>query len=209
MIFFEAIVATLIQWVKNNWRMLFEISVAVAGILFVAHLASNAIERKVAARTAKQVALATNALQVETNKSHLRETELIRKIESSDSLIASLKKELEHDPVVVFSKSRTPAHLHTQTDAVVSKCSDNDAVPVLSTVAVRVLDSARLNTDLGATSGSDAEVGTPSDVTVSEFVENDLEVVRLYQRLAARHDELVNYVEGKLNTSLDSSLKSK
>lgn len=213
-----ATIIGLVRKVKQNWRVCLEVALAVAGMSLVAHMASNALEREVSSRTAKKVAVATQALQTEIVQSHQRETGLIKKIDKSDSLITSLKKELEHAPVVVFTRPSTisrpsaPAGDHgagAKAETVGCSADVPGGDPVLSAVAVRVLDSARLNRDLGSTDGGDAEVGAPTDVTVSEFIENDLEVVRRYQRLAARHDELVDYVENKLKLPVSADLKSK
>jgi hypothetical protein len=46
--------------------------------------------------------------------------------------------------------------------------------------------------------GGDAALGAASTVTLSAFVDNDLEVVKLYRALAIRHDALVDEVEKHL-----------
>jgi hypothetical protein len=79
---------------------------------------------------------------------------------------------------------------------------------VLDPESVRLLDQARAAPAAGVASGSaggaDAQVGAAAPaapaVTGGEFAENDLEVVRLYKELAARHDGLVDWVNSKLNT---------
>lgn len=71
---------------------------------------------------------------------------------------------------------------------------------VLDEHTVRLLDSARANRDWkagGAPGRDDEEVRTAasaSPVTGTEFAMNDMEVVRLYHELAARHDGLVDWV---------------
>jgi hypothetical protein len=60
---------------------------------------------------------------------------------------------------------------------------------------VCVLDAARTNgTPDCPAAGSDEARGATPDVTVSDFIENDLEVVRMYHDLAARHAALVQFV---------------
>lgn len=63
---------------------------------------------------------------------------------------------------------------------------------------VRLLNFAREGTAVDATAVLDGEGQAPADLEVAEFVDNDLEVVRLYHELAARHDALVEAVEKKL-----------
>ena len=71
---------------------------------------------------------------------------------------------------------------------------------------VRLLDAARANTHLDPATLSDAESQAASDVALSEFVANDLEVVKLYHELAHRHDTLVDYVSCKMTTPAESCL---
>jgi hypothetical protein len=60
---------------------------------------------------------------------------------------------------------------------------------------VCVLDAARTNRAPDCpTAGSDEASGATPDATVSDFIENDLEVVRMYHDLAARHAALVQFV---------------
>lgn len=207
----------LFLWVKNNWRVALEVIFAVVGLLLVAHFAANAIERQVESRTAVRVAKATSDLQSEVAQTHNRETGLIKKIETSDALIASLKKEIKNEPVVVFAKSRASARPSVAASAAGSTAVSNlecssavgDDRPVLSVGTVGVLDSARVNARLDTPSGGDAAFRTPSDIAVSDFVDNDLEVVRLYHRLATRHDALVEFVEQKMKESSAQGLKGK
>lgn len=63
---------------------------------------------------------------------------------------------------------------------------------------IGLLNAARQNTDPAAT-GSNAEGPAFAAVGIAEFVANDLEVVRLYHELALRHDQLVDYVQSKMN----------
>lgn len=60
---------------------------------------------------------------------------------------------------------------------------------------VCVLNAARTNRapDCPA-AGSDEAGGETPDATVSDFIENDLEVVRMYHDLAVRHAALVQFV---------------
>lgn len=73
---------------------------------------------------------------------------------------------------------------------------------VLDAFTVRLLNDARAGAapDIGPpASAADAEgeasASTPTTVTGGDFADNDLEVVRLYQELATRHNELVDWVK--------------
>lgn len=67
---------------------------------------------------------------------------------------------------------------------------------VLADGTVCLLDTARANRTFNCpAAGSDAASGTTLDVTLEEFVDNDLTVVQKYHALAARHNSLVDYVE--------------
>lgn len=65
---------------------------------------------------------------------------------------------------------------------------------------VSLLNAARANVPADTAAISDAKSKAPSGVGAVEFVENDLEVTRLYHDLAARHDALVDYVQSKTDT---------
>lgn len=67
----------------------------------------------------------------------------------------------------------------------------------LDVATVRLLDDARAGA-ADAPAWGDAEVEAAADVSVTEFVQNDLEVVGMYHDLATRHDALVEWVEGLL-----------
>ena len=69
---------------------------------------------------------------------------------------------------------------------------------VLHRGTVGMLGAARRGIAVGAADGSDEAQSAPSAVGITDFVVNDLEVVRLYLDLARRHDELVDAVEKRL-----------
>jgi len=85
-------------------------------------------------------------------------------------------------------------------------------LPTLETVVVRpvepvafvdvgtvwLLDAARRNEPLHSASISDEAAAEASDVTLSEFVENDLEVVKLYHQLASEHRALIEAVKSEM-----------
>jgi hypothetical protein len=69
----------------------------------------------------------------------------------------------------------------------------------LDSGTVSLLNAARQGGTLGSVSGGNEALDAASTVTISKFVDNDLDVVKLYHELAARHDQLVDEVEQKLS----------
>ncbi len=80
----------------------------------------------------------------------------------------------------------------------------NDAHPSpdsswqLDVGTVGLLNAARANTDPDTAGLGDAESQAPSGIGAEEFIDNDLEIVRLYHELAERHNALVDYVEEQM-----------
>lgn len=68
---------------------------------------------------------------------------------------------------------------------------------------VQLLNAARAGTDPVATSFGHAEGQAPSGIGLPELLDNDLEVITLYHELSARHDALVDYVEGIIKKQAD------
>lgn len=104
-------------------------------------------------------------------------------------------------PVVVLEPAVCPERESAEVPADEQRTggtASDDRGVYLSRAAVSVLDAARQDIDLDPAAISGEEIRTASDVTVDEFVQNDLEVVRMYHDLATRHDELVDFVFSKI-----------
>lgn len=69
---------------------------------------------------------------------------------------------------------------------------------ILDLGTVGLLNAAREGRALEPSSSSDEKESAPSTVGVTDLVENDLEIVKMYHSLAKRHDELVDAVQKKL-----------
>lgn len=65
----------------------------------------------------------------------------------------------------------------------------------LDMATVGMLNNARAGGAVSTATISDDQGSTPSDITAAEFIDNDLQVVKLYQKLAIRHNALVDYVD--------------
>lgn len=98
------------------------------------------------------------------------------KAQASDSKIDAIRKQFD---------------ARFKTEIKNEKCSSGWT---LSIDDVRVLNDARVGSVDSATSIGNDKGGTPSDITLAEFIDNDLQVVRMYRSLAIRHDALVDYV---------------
>lgn len=70
--------------------------------------------------------------------------------------------------------------------------------PSLDVGTVRLLNAAREGAALDPASLGDDASKAPSGIGIAELVDNDLEVVGLYQELAVKHNALVDFVEKKL-----------
>lgn len=74
----------------------------------------------------------------------------------------------------------------------------SDSVIPLSVSGVRLLNDLRAYRTVDLTGIDPTESETSAGVTVAEFVNNDTDVVNLYNELAIRHDELVDAVNAYL-----------
>jgi len=119
------------------------------------------------------------------------------KIDEVEKRTEAAKVVVRKAPVVVLEPVNCPEREGSAVSIVqqgVGGTADGNRDLYLNRAVVSVLDAARQNVDFDSASVSDEEVRTASDVTVDEFVQNDLEVTRMYHELATRHDELVEFV---------------
>lgn len=73
------------------------------------------------------------------------------------------------------------------------------AAAVLDAGTVGLLNAARADLPASAASAIGDEEGAPAAAaSVADFIDNDLDVVRLYHELAKRHDELVDFVTDEM-----------
>ncbi len=63
-----------------------------------------------------------------------------------------------------------------------------------------LLNSARADAAYSPSDSGDAESTTTSGVTEAQFIDNDLEIVGMYNDLAKRHNALVDYVQELMKT---------
>lgn len=147
----------------------------------------------------EQVVEVRKADAVSVNDAGKRDAKVEAKIEKNASDDKRAKKEITR-----YVKPRAPQPVASCKEGGSGPAQAGPAEPparqvvaaddVLPVGAVRVLDGARDGTLDRAAPIGDEEGRAASDVAFEEFAGNDLEVVRLYKDLAARHDELVEFV---------------
>lgn len=86
------------------------------------------------------------------------------------------------------------AHLKGKTNETSQTNQEHSCNSNLDNWTVGMLDAARTGTVVNTTVISDDQSKATSNVTLQEFIDNDLAVVGLYKDLAIRHDTLVDYV---------------
>ncbi|HEO0817055.1 TPA: hypothetical protein U9M35_002911 [Acinetobacter baumannii] len=159
---------------------------------------------------AKQISELTQA-QADSNKEILKSQEESKAIEGRVGELTQKVKDIS-DKAVERVKANEPKVV----TKVIERCSGDDSIsnetgfsPVSETVVevsrpwtfdygtVRLLNSARTNDTDSAASISNVGDQTPTDITVSDFVENDLEVVALYHEQSERYKSLQDYIKSK------------
>lgn len=137
--------------------------------------------REVVAETAQSVVKA-----VEENTRI--ETKLDAVNESADAVKAKVIEQLK--PAKEFVYVNVPGKTEIQTCPAVGA----DSVMPLSVAGVRLLNDMRAYRTVDITAINPSEIQTSAGVTIAQFVNNDTDVVALYNDLATRHDELVDAV---------------
>ncbi|PLC44588.1 hypothetical protein C0Q88_07870 [Ralstonia pickettii] len=117
---------------------------------------------------------------------------LEQKVDASDKAVTAVQKAVAKQ--LAKPVKRKDAHEES------AQCvlPAGDAALPFTVGTVRLLNAAREGVAVDAAAVVDGESQAPADLAVAEFVDNDLEVVRLYHELAAKHDALVEAVEKKL-----------
>ena len=120
-------------------------------------------------------------------EAQMKDAEVIAAVEKTNETSRAIKRAIAKvQPVGVTHEQNQPG----------AYCPDD---PYLSVGLVRLLDSAREGTAPDSAQRPDAEEQAPSQTRLSDFAENDAEVVRMYHELAECHDALVEWVQEQLN----------
>lgn len=157
---------------------------------------------------------ATTSAQADSNNevlaSQAKSIATESKVEASTQKIKAIKEEAvkrveANEPKVI---TKTVTVYKCPGENYVSKSNDVDSATSAVSVetshpwtfdsrTVRLLDSARTNDTNSTASINDASDQAPSNVTVSDLVSNDLEVVSLYHDQSTRFKALQDYVKDK------------
>jgi len=132
-----------------------------------------------------------------------KEATLQAQLDETRARIESIQKEVK--PNVIYRKPAVAKPVAT----VVPSATSAPDIPVCPDVAdgadyfldidtVRMLDTARAG-PTGPASWLDAEGEAAADISLTDFIYNDLEVVGMYHDLALRHDSLVDWVDDLIN----------
>lgn len=147
---------------------------------------------------AESVREATESQRIETERNRLdaqkRETELLAQLASMKEVAQSRARALK-------------THLKTQQkpkESPNAEDPDHDTPTLLGSVVldartVGLLNAARANAELEDSdpAGGADEASAATAITVADFAMNDLEVVRLYHELSARHSGLADWVRSQ------------
>lgn len=139
--------------------------------------------REVVAETAQNVVKA-----VEENTRI--ETKLDAVNDSAAAVKALVNSQMKPSKEVVYVEVKVPGKAEVQTCPSVGP----DSVMPLSVAGVRLLNDMRAYRTVDITAINPSEIQASAGVTIAQFVNNDTDVVALYNDLATRHDELVDAV---------------
>ncbi len=135
-------------------------------------------------RTAEKVAQQTQQIKATTQEvkiSNDMNSHVMSQVSSNDSQIANDRELLAK-------------HFHHHRKATNHETVSCTAPWTLDNYTFGLLNAARTSTAYRPTFGSDAESSASSGVTEAQFIDNDTQIVGMYNNLAARHNTLVDYV---------------
>lgn len=152
---------------------------------------------------AKQVAVVVEARKEDSHaidQAQQSDQVLAQKADSNETNSNQIKKEIKRyatpkAPVVSDRGQPDPVHIVVGEGIKIPPMVCDGGDTRLSFGELRLLNAARRGTGVdSAALPSDAEGQATSDVTRDTFIENDIEVTRLYHELADDHDALVEFV---------------
>lgn len=129
------------------------------------------------------------------------QTETASEVQKSlqTSLTVETKADAQSERVSVIRNKARKHFKETPNEARLDRKTDCPSGPaVLDAGTVFLLNTARSRTGIGAPEFGDEEGRAASPVSLSDLIDNDLEVVGKYWELAERHDALVDWVEAEV-----------
>ena len=119
-----------------------------------------------------------------------KSAEISTEIQKTDAAVDKIKAEVKPRIIYITRPAKAESgevHVETQPEPA--------GIPYLDQRTVRMLNSARGETPAAnAASVSNGEEQAPSATSVEALIQSDLDITKMYQSLAQRHDALVDYV---------------
>ena len=151
-------------------------------------------------RDSDAVVEVANTVVKETAKANVeavvKNEQLVTKLDQQNKTAEVVKERVLNDlkpevqKQVVYVPVQVPGVAETQ---LCPPVRHDDVLP-LSLYGVRLLNGLRTARTVDLTAPDAGESETPAGITVAQFVENDTDVVALYNELATAHDELIDEV---------------
>lgn len=162
----------------------------VIGLLWALLSVSGSEVEKVTGEAQAVVSATAQGVVKSVEENNRIETKLDAVKTTAEVVKAKVNEELKPSKEVVYVEVRVPGKTEIQTCPAVGA----DSVMPLSVAGVRLLNDMRAYRTVDIASIDPDEIKTSAGVTVAQFVNNDTDVVALYNDLATRHDELVDAV---------------
>lgn len=162
----------------------------VMGVLVTLLVTSKHEVKQVTGEARAAVSAVTEKLVTNVEENNRIENKLDAVSQSAEAVKAVVGNQMKPSKEVVYVEVKVPGKPEVQTCPSVGA----DSVMPLSVAGVRLLNDMRAYRTVDLTAINPAEVQTSAGVTVAQFVNNDTDVVALYNDLATRHDELVDAV---------------
>lgn len=116
--------------------------------------------------------------------------------ETAENVVESHEADKKLDAGVAKSNAEVQKiRTIVKTRIVKEKANETACSNSLDVGTVSLLNSARNGTPVDSAGVSDESGQAASGLTLSELLDNDLEIVQLYHELAKKHDTLVDFVE--------------
>lgn len=177
----------------------------VMGVL-IALLTMGKQEARQVAAEAREVVSTTSDSVVKAVEENTRiETKVDAGKTSTEAVKALVNQQMKPPKEVVYVPVSVPGKAEVQTCPAVN----SDSVMPLSVSGVRLLNDLRAFRTVDLTAIDPSESKATAGVTIAQFVNNDTDVVGLYNELATRHDELVDAVVAFMKRQQESAKANK
>lgn len=167
---------------------------AIAGMLLSAVVTLVMMNKGDAQKVTKEATAVVATAAKDVVKASEENTRIEEKLDQGKSTASLVKSEvaaqLKPTKEIVYVQVEAPGKTEKQTCPAVT----GDSPIPLTARSVRLLNDLRAAKSVDLTAINPSEIQAASGLTIAEFVNNDTDVVGLYNELATRHDELVDAV---------------